>query len=40
MGQKVRIDGVKHVGASVFLGVDHYPPACITEKRSEAFASP
>ena len=23
MGQKVRIDGVKHVGASVFLGVDH-----------------
>ena len=23
MSQKVRIDGVKHVGASVFLGVDH-----------------
>ena len=23
MGQKVRIDGVKHTGASVFLGVDH-----------------
>lgn len=23
MSQKVRIDGVKHAGASVFLGVDH-----------------
>ena len=23
MSQKIRIDGVKHVGASVFLGVDH-----------------
>ena len=23
MSQKVRINGVKHVGASVFLGVDH-----------------
>lgn len=23
MSQKVRIDGVKHNGASVFLGVDH-----------------
>ena len=23
MSQKVRIDGVKHIGASVFLGVDH-----------------
>ena len=28
MSQKVRIDGVKHVGASVFLGVDHCDNPC------------
>ena len=28
MSQKVRIDGVKHVGASVFLGVDHCGNPC------------
>ena len=28
MSQKVRIDGVKHVGASVFLGVDHCNNPC------------
>ena len=30
MSQKVRIDGVKHVGASVFLGVDHCNNPCWT----------
>ena len=30
MSQKVRIDGVKHVGASVFLGVDHCGNPCWT----------
>lgn len=30
MSQKVRIDGVKHAGASVFLGVDHYGNPCWT----------
>ena len=30
MSQKVRIDGVKHVGASVFLGVDHCGDPCWT----------
>lgn len=30
MSQKVRIDGVKHVGASVFLGVDHCDNPCWT----------
>ena len=30
MRQKVRIDGVKHVGASVFLGVDHCGNPCWT----------
>ena len=30
MSQKVRIDGVKHVGASVFLGVDHCNYPCWT----------
>lgn len=28
MSQKVRIDGVKHTGASVFLGVDHCDNPC------------
>lgn len=28
MSQKVRIDGVRHVGASVFLGVDHCNNPC------------
>lgn len=30
MSQKVRIDGVKHIGASVFLGVDHCNNPCWT----------
>ena len=30
MSQKVRIDGVKHAGASVFLGVDHCGNPCWT----------
>ena len=30
MSQKARIDGVKHVGASVFLGVDHCGNPCWT----------
>ena len=30
MSQKVRIDGVKHTGASVFLGVDHCGNPCWT----------
>ena len=30
MSQKVRIDGVKHNGASVFLGVDHCGNPCWT----------
>ena len=30
MSQKVRIDGVKHAGASVFLGVDHCDNPCWT----------
>ena len=30
MSQKVRINGVKHVGASVFLGVDHCGNPCWT----------
>ena len=30
MSQKVRIDGVKHAGASVFLGVDHCNNPCWT----------
>lgn len=30
MSQKVRIDGVKHTGASVFLGVDHCDNPCWT----------
>lgn len=30
MSQKVRIDGVKHVGASVFLGMDHCGNPCWT----------
>ena len=30
MSQKVRVDGVKHVGASVFLGVDHCGNPCWT----------
>ncbi len=30
MSQKVRIDGVKHVGAGVFLGVDHCDNPCWT----------
>ena len=30
MSQKVRIDGVKHTGASVFLGVDHCNNPCWT----------
>ena len=30
MSQKVRIDGVRHVGASVFLGVDHCDNPCWT----------
>ena len=30
MSQKVRIDGVRHDGASVFLGVDHCGNPCWT----------
>ena len=30
MSQKIRIDGVKHTGASVFLGVDHCGNPCWT----------
>ncbi|KAB5742803.1 transposase, partial [Bifidobacterium adolescentis] len=30
MSQKVCIDGVKHIGASVFLGVDHCGNPCWT----------
>ena len=30
MSQKVRINGVKHAGASVFLGVDHCGNPCWT----------
>ena len=30
MSQKVRIDGVRHTGASVFLGVDHCGNPCWT----------
>lgn len=36
MSQKVRIDGVKHVGASVFLGVDHCDNPCWT-RNPEAY---
>ena len=35
MSQKVRIDGVKHAGASVFLGVDHCNnPLLVAESRT------
>jgi putative transposase len=38
MSQKVRIDGVKHVGASVFLGVDHCDNPCWTRNPERVMA--
>ena len=38
MSQKVRIDGVKHVGASVFLGVDHCGNPCWTRNPERVMA--
>ena len=38
MSQKVRINGVKHVGASVFLGVDHCGNPCWTRDPERAMA--
>ena len=38
MSQKVRIDGVKHTGASVFLGVDHCGNPCWTRNPERVMA--
>ena len=38
MSQKVRIDGVKHVGANVFLGVDHCGNPCWTRNSERIMA--
>ena len=38
MSQKVRIDGVKHTGASVFLGVDHCDNPCWTRNPERIMA--
>ena len=38
MSQKVRIDGVKHVGANVFLGVDHCGNPCWTRNPERIMA--
>ena len=38
MSQKVRIDGVKHAGASVFLGVDHCGNPCWTRNPERIMA--
>ena len=38
MSQKVRIDGVKHAGASVFLGVDHCGNPCWTRNPERVMA--
>ena len=38
MSQKVRIDGVRHAGASVFLGVDHCDNPCWTRNPERIMA--
>ena len=38
MSQKVRIDGVRHTGASVFLGVDHCGNPCWTRNPERIMA--
>ena len=38
MSQKVRIDGVRHAGANVFLGVDHCDNPCWTRNPERIMA--